>query len=126
MRVLVTEGESVYADMTFARESVRVGSSKEAEVHLPDLRIGQEQAVLVPVGQHEWVIEPLDLGLATLLNGHVIHERRPLANGDEIHILDYRLSIYMDGDEAKAAPASGQSYSAVVFGPLLGKGSAVS
>jgi serine phosphatase RsbU (regulator of sigma subunit) len=102
MQIVVSKHDSVVRSLTFQTDVIGVGSDPDAQVYLPDGRIAPHQADLRVV-EGGWVVDPLDLQHALILNATVAETRTPLKSGDEIRLGDFALRIYLD-TEADAAP----------------------
>ncbi len=98
MRVLVREGETVLADLFFEDEQIRAGSDPGCEIHLPDMRVSEVNALIGPSPEGTWHIENPDPDNRISVNTHVVTERTLLENGDEIKIHDYVLKIYLHAE----------------------------
>ncbi|HUU97678.1 MAG TPA: SpoIIE family protein phosphatase [Phycisphaerae bacterium] len=98
MRILLKEGESVLADLSFGDEEITIGSQPGCTIHLPDLRISSRNAVIAPAEGGGWHIENLDPDNEVLLNGHGLMERVTLKNDDEVVLHEYLLKIYLESD----------------------------
>ena len=108
MRIQVVEGENVVHDQTYAESLVRVGSHDQCSVHLADLRVAPQALTLIKQQDGSWVLETSSMGGAEAsLNGHRITAVSPVADGDEILLLDYRLKILLDAQPVvPARPAA--------------------
>ena len=102
MQIVVSKHESVFRSLSFTTDVISVGSDPDAQISLPDGRIAAHQADLRNV-DGTWVVDPLDLQHALILNAIVAETRTPLKNGDEIRLGDFALRIYVDTPE-EAAP----------------------
>ncbi len=98
MRVLVKEGEAVLADLSFEDEQIVIGSEPTCAIHLPDFRVSKRNAAIDRGEDNGWTIESLDYSNAISVNNHVLIERVPLQNGDEISLHGYMLKVYLDAD----------------------------
>lgn len=109
MRIQVLEGDNVLHDETYAEGLVRVGSHDECTLHLADLRIAPQALTLFHQPDGTWIIESSSMGAEAYLNGHKITAASPVADGDEIELLDYRLKILLDAEPIPLPPSSGPS-----------------
>lgn len=97
MRVLVKEGESVLADLSFEEdEQIAVGSDATCAIHLPDARVSIRNLLITPAGNNTWSVESLDYSNPATLNRHPITSRAALNNDDEIELHGYLLKVYLD------------------------------
>ena len=48
MRVLVKEGDTLLADLSFENEEITIGSEPGCTIHLSDLRISPRNALITP------------------------------------------------------------------------------
>lgn len=98
MRIVVKEGESTVADLSFDRQAVYVGSRPGCGIHLPHAQVGEHHALFQPEKGDRWSIEPIQEGLETHINGTVLSSRRLIQHGDEIRIEAFELKVFLDGD----------------------------
>ena len=84
------------AELSFDREQVYIGSRPGCGVHLPNIRVGLQQAVIRPDKDDGWSVEPLDEEHVTRINGSPLSGRRKVHNGDVIAIDDYLLKVYLE------------------------------
>jgi len=98
MRVLVKEGDALLADLSFEDEEITIGSEPGCTIHLSDLRISPQNALIAPVGEREWRIENLDSENRVVVNDHVLTEPILLQNDDEVVLYDYMLKIYLEAE----------------------------
>jgi len=96
MRVLVKEGDSVLADLTFEDEEVYIGSEPTCAIHLPDMRVRARSAVIAPSARGGWHIENLDSESPIFVNATTLTDQAPLVDGDEITLHDYLLKVFLD------------------------------
>lgn len=98
MRIFVQERSTPYATLTFPRQVIYIGSRPNCAVHLPDLRVANQHAVLVPEGATGWLVEQVDRESTTYLNSSLLVGRQRVKNGDEIRIAEFVLKIYLGLD----------------------------
>ncbi|MHC4442545.1 MAG: SpoIIE family protein phosphatase [Planctomycetota bacterium] len=94
MRIMVKEGGTLQADLSFKEEEIVIGSQPECNIHLPDMRISPRQAILVWENDN-WYLENLDPGNKIMVNNHVLTERLVVQNDDDIALHDYTLKVYL-------------------------------
>lgn len=97
MRILVKEGASIVADLSFEDEEIIIGSEPACTIHLPDGRISERNAIISPSEGGAWFIESLDHDNQVLINDHALTERTTLTDNDEIVLHDYMLKVYLEG-----------------------------
>ena len=68
---------------------------------MPDPRVPEQQAVITPEQDGVWTIAPLRDDSPLLLRGEELTDKTALADGDELAILHYRLTISLDGEGNK-------------------------
>jgi len=95
MRVMVKEGDTVLADLSFTEEEISIGSQPDCTIHLPDMRISPKNAI-INFEDNQWLILNIDPGNKILINNHVITDRTVLQNDDDIALHDYVLKVYLD------------------------------
>lgn len=95
--VILDKGETV-GEITGERDAIYIGRDEHCQVHLPDERIAPQHAVIYPDGPR-WCIQPLVDRRDLLINGEAVHDSRPLADGDELTLFDYKLCAALEGHE---------------------------
>ncbi|MFH0982213.1 MAG: SpoIIE family protein phosphatase [Planctomycetota bacterium] len=106
MHLVVSKHDSVVKALTFDTDVIGIGSDPDAQVFLPDGRIGPHQADLRAV-EGAWVVEPLYQDHALILNAAVADEPTPIKNGDEIRLGDFVLKIFLDTEsDTSQAPSA--------------------
>src|SRR5436190_299297 len=98
MRVLVKEGESVLADLSFEDEQIAIGSHPACNIHLPDYRISERNALITPSENNSRYIQSLDYSHPVMVNDHMLTDRVQIQNNDEINLHGYLLKVYLDAD----------------------------
>jgi len=128
MRILVKEQGAVISDVVVDKPPVHIGSNSSCGVHLPDMRVGSQHAVVTMTDKGQWVVQPLEGHAKTLINGHVLLESKKLSNGDQISIQDFTLNVYLDFQEhdlempAEIADGSVGAQYPVPFGTITKSG----
>lgn len=102
MQIVVSKQDNVVGSLNFNCPVVHVGSDPDAHVYLPDGRIAPHQADLKAC-ETGWIVEPLSLDHALILNAAVADAPTPIKNGDEIRLGDFALKIYFDDDSDPSA-----------------------
>lgn len=101
MRVLVRQGRSILADLTFEETAVRIGSAEDAEVYLADAKIADYHVRLVPARQGKWSVEVVKHKPQAKLNDVLIHDGMNIRDGDSISLRDYVLTVYPSWDAGR-------------------------
>jgi len=92
---MVKEGNTLFADFSFKDEKITIGSKPDCSIHLPDMRISPQNAIIAFEGEN-WLIKNTDPDNKILVNDHVMTEDTILQNDDEITLHDYVLKIHLD------------------------------
>jgi serine phosphatase RsbU (regulator of sigma subunit) len=107
MRLIVIQDDAMVFDVTCGREAIYIGSREDCRVHLPDVRMAPQQAVLYPEGRDHWCIEQLDPTIEVHVNGTTVVDRMMVKTADEIQILEYTIRAFPGTvDDAVLAPAA--------------------
>jgi len=97
IHLIVTENSTLKADFSVNDEAIYIGSRPGCKVFLNDLRVGKQHCVIFPDPKSGWVIEHLEEGRYTRVNGVVISHRQELRSGDIITIQDYAIEVRLMG-----------------------------
>lgn len=106
MRIIIKEGESMVADLSFTEEEdIAVGSEPDCNVQLVHPEISGRQLLISPTEGGQWLIENLDPDTKVLINDRALTERTTLSHDDEIVINDYHLEIYLQDEKEEVLDA---------------------
>ncbi len=94
--------------LSFDRESLLVGRSRVADLHVPDAAMSRSHARLYREGK-AWFVEDLGSRNGTLLNGTPVRDPLPLAHGDLVVMGGSSLTV-QELDEANAEPDSSSQH----------------
>jgi serine phosphatase RsbU (regulator of sigma subunit) len=97
MRLVVSERDTLMADVSVVDEAVYIGSRPGCKIHLNDLRVEKQHCVIFPERPGCWVLEPLAEKGYTRVNGVVVSKRHELRDGDQISIQEYAIRVQLEG-----------------------------
>lgn len=108
MRIFVLENDALLADRKFGEQLISVGSAADCTIALPDAQIAGHQVQFRPAGGGEWLLEVLDLRLATRVNGAMITQSQKIIDRDEVSVGRFAIKIFlsMDGSGTLTKPAA--------------------
>lgn len=101
MRILLRQGETMLADLTFEQETVRAGSAADSEVHLPNPKLADYHMRIVPFQSGVWAVETVNKKPVPTLNGLPMSTRANLKDGDRISVAGYTLTVYPTWDAGR-------------------------
>ncbi len=95
MRIVVERGEAKFFDQKFPDGTIYVGRHADCQIVLPgDDRI-LARHLMIFTEDKQWLVEPLhDKFHTTHLNGHALHKRQALSDGDVITICEYKITVF--------------------------------
>jgi len=99
VQVVVSKRDSVIMSLSFETDVITIGSDPDAQVYLPDTRLAPQQAEL-RLSEGGWAVEPLDHQHALILNAGVAETRTPVKSGDQIHLGDFAVKVYIDSGQS--------------------------
>lgn len=106
MRLIVLLDEAMIADVVCGNEAIYLGSRDDCRVHLNDAAIADQQAVVYPQRDGQWVVETLTDACEVHLNDARLTSRQPLKSGDEVRIRAYTVRAYPEHTEAQRPRAA--------------------
>lgn len=94
MRILLRQGDTMLADLSFEEETVRAGSAGDSEVHLPSAKLADYHLRLSPFRPGVWAVETVSKKPIPTLNGLPMSTRANVKDGDRISVAGYTLTVY--------------------------------
>ncbi len=82
--------------MEFHNTPVAIGSHTGSVVQLPDTDIAPYHAMILPVGEDEWVYQPTVLDGKAIINEEPVEGRVELEDGDVIEITHFSIKFTLD------------------------------
>lgn len=101
MRLMILENKKLRAVVPAKSGDLSIGSNPACAIHLPDPRIGSQQARLNQDAEGVWWLEVLDTSLPTCLNRAVQKGRARVNHADEIELGTFSIRLFMDSDKTR-------------------------
>ncbi|MCA9249678.1 MAG: SpoIIE family protein phosphatase [Phycisphaerae bacterium] len=111
MHIVVTDAERPTRGFDFSDEVelIRVGSTSDCDLFLPDVRVAEEHFQIRKVDGVEWILEHCEIPAdspaeytRTYVNSIESNEAIRLRHNDEILIARFRLKVFLDNSSALA------------------------
>lgn len=113
MHLLVTDVRTLTAEKPLVREyefrgaPVSVGSHSKNLVQLPDTDIAPFYAILLPIGDDQWMFQPTTFDGKAQINNIVVTEPTELEDGDTIEITHFSIAFSVDVADELVLPEPG-------------------
>lgn len=101
MRILLRQGETMLADLSFDEETVRAGSAADSEIHLPSPKLADYHLRLAPFRPGVWAVEAVNKKPVPTLNGLPMSSRANVKDGDRISVAGFTLTVYPTWDTGR-------------------------
>ena len=101
------DDEPIIRTVEFHNTPVSLGSHSANVVQLPDTEISPYQAMILPVGDDNWIYQPTVLGGDATINGKPVHEQMELEDGDVIEITHFSIKFTLDVQPELVLPEPG-------------------
>jgi len=95
MRLVIKKSGELIKEATFNEGPIYLGRQMTNKVHLPDVSVSRQHAVITGPENNQWAIEDLDSANKTYLNDQAIH-KSPLNDGDVVRISDFTIEVFMN------------------------------
>ena len=106
MRLIVSQDESMIAEIDVEHQDVYIGSRPDCQIHLTDARVASHQAVIAHEKANTWRFRVLESEPQFEINGRPVVEDFTLKTGDEIRLFEYLIRAFPD-ESGGAATAPG-------------------
>ena len=93
MRLVIKQSGEVVKEATFNEGPVYLGRQMTNKIHLPDVSVSRQHAVITGPENGQWAIEDLDSANKTYINDQAIHKSQ-LNDGDVIKISNFSLEVF--------------------------------
>jgi FHA domain/GAF domain len=117
MRLVIKQSGEPVKEATFNEGPVYLGRQMKNKIHLPDVSVSRQHAVITGPENGKWAIEDLDSANKTYVNDQAIH-KSPLNDGDLIKISNFTLEVFMDDSLVKDnSPDMADTLTTVIHAP---------
>jgi len=103
MRLVVKKDEQTVGQFRFSEGPIYIGRHTNSQVFLPERTVSRQHAVIFTTGEGKWMVEDLDSGNGTYLNGEEIHKAE-IKSGDSLRITDFSIEIYLEDETETDKP----------------------
>lgn len=95
MKITLKDSDGGISHLYFEEDQeISIGSDPGCSVHIPDLRLPDRCARLIPDGEGTWTIEGLDAHFPLHVNRNLLTEPMAVDDGDEVLLQNYELRPY--------------------------------
>ena len=100
MRLVIKQLGELIKETAFNEGPIYIGRQMTNKVHLADVSVSRQHAVITGPENDQWEIEDLDSANKTYINDQAIH-KSPLNDGDVVKISNFTIEVFMDDSPAK-------------------------
>lgn len=95
MRLVIKRGAEKIRQFRVSKGPVYIGRHTDCQVFLPERTVSRQHAVIFATKEGKWMVEDLDSGNGTFLNGETVHKAE-IKSGDHIRITDFIIEINLE------------------------------
>jgi hypothetical protein len=95
MRLILKKDGNIINEFRYDKGPVYIGRAVHSQIHLPNLAVSRQHAVLFTSQDGKWILEDMDSANKTYLNGREIRKIE-VKTGDSILIADFSIEIDLE------------------------------
>lgn len=103
MRLILRRDGKTVKEFRFTKGPVYIGRHVHSQVFLPDREVSRQHAAIFTTREGKWVVEDLESGNGTYLNGKSIHQAQ-LKSGDGLRIGSFAIEISLESGDGAGEP----------------------